>query len=63
LPPENWPSAGIQRVTITLERRAADVEPAMSVRDIEFEVRYLMGKAHRRDNNDADLGQVNWGNL
>ena len=63
LPPKNWPSAGIQRVTITLERRAADVEPAMSVRDIEFEVRYLMGKAHRRDNNDADLGQVNWGNL
>jgi hypothetical protein len=63
LSPEQWPPAGHQILEVLLEHRAPDAAPAVTIRDVEFDVQYLMGRAHRRSHNDPDLGQTTEGNL
>ena len=57
-PPESlWPRLGDNRVTVRLLERTADTAPDIAVRDVELEVRYLMGRAFHRGYVDGDLGQ------
>jgi hypothetical protein len=51
----HWPRKGENRVQITLKGRDPDVTPGVSVRDVEMEIRYLMGKNFHRDH-EPDLG-------
>jgi hypothetical protein len=52
-----WPRQGANRVTVRLLERADDVIPEISLRDVELEIKYLMGKAYHRGYVDPDLGQ------
>ena len=58
-PPEMWPTVGENRVEVRLVERAQDVIDTVTLRDVEVEVRYLMGRAFHRGLVDTDLGRYN----
>ena len=53
---EHWPVQGKNTLEVTLLERDPGVLPNVTVRDVEMEVKYLMGKNFHRDFVDADLG-------
>ena len=55
LDPDHWPWQGENTLEITLLARNSDVTPPIYIRDVELEVKYLMGK-HFHRGQDLDLG-------
>lgn len=55
LNPDHWPRQGENTLEITLLARNSDVTPPIYIRDVELEVKYLMGK-HFHRGQDLDLG-------
>ena len=53
---EHWPVRGPNALEVTLLERDPDVTPQVQLRDVELEVKYLMGKNYHRGFVDADLG-------
>ncbi len=53
---EHWPQKGHNNVEVTLLERDPDVTPQVRLRDVELEIKYLMGKNFHRDFVDPDLG-------
>ena len=53
---EHWPVQGRNTVEVTLLERDPDVTPLVHLRDVELEIKYLMGKNYHRSFVDADLG-------
>ena len=53
---ESWPLKGSNTLEVTLLARDPDVTPQIYVRDVELEIKYLMGKHFHRGFVDADLG-------
>jgi hypothetical protein len=51
----HWPVRGANNLEIALLRRDPDVTPPIYVRDVELDVKYLMGKRFARGQ-DPDLG-------
>ncbi len=60
LPREHWPMQGKNRIEVTLTRRDPDLTPAIVLRDVEMEIKYLMGKNFHRGQ-DRDLGPARGG--
>ena len=52
---DHWPQLGDNTIEVTLDRRDPDITPTLQLRDVEMEIRYLMGRHHYRDE-DPDLG-------
>jgi hypothetical protein len=55
LDPDHWPRNGKNTLEVTLTRRDPDVTPQIFLRDVEMEIKYLMGKNFHRGQ-DPDLG-------
>jgi uncharacterized lipoprotein YddW (UPF0748 family) len=55
LDPEHWPKRGPNELEVTLQERDPDVVPPLVLRDVELEIKYLMGKTFRGEQ-EADLG-------
>ena len=55
LDPNHWPKMGKNEIEVTLARRDPDALPMVSIRDVELEIKYLMGKNFHRGQ-DLDLG-------
>jgi hypothetical protein len=55
LGPEHWPRQGQNAFEVTLLERDPDVVPPVVLRDVEMEIKYLMGKNFRRWQ-EEDLG-------
>ena len=53
---DNWPKQGKNSIEVTLNKRDPDITPALQLRDIEIETRYLMGRNYYRSSEDTDLG-------
>ena len=53
---DHWPVKGPNSLAVTLTERDPDVMAQVQIRDVELEIRYLMGKNHHRGFVDADLG-------
>ena len=53
----NWPKKGKNILAITLTRRDPSVIPQIFVRDVELDIKYLLGKNFHRGQ-DPDLGEV-----
>ena len=53
---EHWPRQGENTLEVTLLERDPDVTPQVVVRDVELEIKYLMGKSFHRGYVDPDLG-------
>ena len=53
---DTWPVCGDNVVSVKLLARDAAVTPTLSLRDVELEVRYLMGRHFHRAFVDPDLG-------
>jgi hypothetical protein len=54
---EYWPKQGKNTFEVTLTCRDADVTPPVTLRDVELEIKYLMGKNFHRDQiEDPELG-------
>ena len=53
---EHWPVKGSNSLEVTLLERDPDVTPQIGLRDVELDIRYLMGKNYHRGFVDADLG-------
>ena len=53
---DHWPAMGHNTVEVTLLERDPDVTPQVHLRDVELEIKYLMGKNYHRSFVDADLG-------
>ena len=53
---DHWPRNGANRMEITLLERDPEVTKPITVRDLELETRYLMGKNFHREYVDPDLG-------
>jgi hypothetical protein len=53
---EYWPVRGLTKVEVVLESRDPDVVPGLQLRDVELEIKYLMGKNFHRGFIDPDLG-------
>ena len=51
----HWPRKGNNKVEVCLEKRDPGVVPEVFVRDVELEIKYLMGKNFHRGQ-DIDLG-------
>ena len=52
---EHWPVQGTNSLEMALKHRDADIVPHLAVRDVELNIKYLMGKNfHRTD--DVELG-------
>jgi hypothetical protein len=52
---EHWPNQGKNVAEVTLTRRDPGVTPQIYLRDVELEIKYLMGKNFHRGQ-DSDLG-------
>ena len=52
----HWPVRGSNSLQVTLHQRDPEVTPQIGVRDVELDVKYLMGKNYHRGFVDADLG-------
>ena len=50
-----WPPQGLNTLGVTLLDRDLDVTPSIYIRDVEFEVKYLMGK-HFHHRHELDVG-------
>ena len=50
-----WPKKGRNTLEVALLRRDRHVTPQIDVRDVELEIKYLMGKNYHRGQ-DPDLG-------
>jgi hypothetical protein len=55
LDPEHWPKQGRNTLEVTLLSRDPDVVPPVVLRDVEVEIKYLMGRNFRRWQ-EEDLG-------
>ena len=53
---DHWPAKGGNSLEITMLERDPDVLTAIYVRDVELEIKYLMGKSFHRGFVDPDLG-------
>ncbi len=53
----HWPRKGKNTLEVTLTQRDPDVTPQIFLRDVELEVKYLLGKSFHRGQ-DPDLGEV-----
>ncbi len=53
---DNWPQKGDNRLTVTLLDRDAAVLGSVGFRDVELEIKYLMGRSSPRGFVDPDLG-------
>ena len=53
---EHWPQKGNNTLEITLLERDPDVTTQIQVRNVELEIKYLMGKNFHRGYVDPDLG-------
>ena len=53
---DSWTLKGSNSLEVTLLARDPDVTPQIYVRDVELEIKYLMGKHFHRGFVDADLG-------
>ena len=51
----HWPRRGHNNLEVTLVQRVSGVTPQVYVRDVELEIKYLMGKNYNRGQ-DPDLG-------
>ena len=56
LPKEFWPSKGKNTLEVTNLKRDDDIVNLPELRDVEFEIKYLMGKNYHRSFVDEDLG-------
>ena len=56
LTPETWPHRGDNTLETTLIERDAAVLGSVSLRDVELEIKYLMGRSFHRGYVDPDLG-------
>ena len=62
LPNEFWPSKGKNTLEITNLKRDEDIVHLPELRDVEFEIKYLMGKNYHRSFVDEDLGPYEFAN-
>ena len=53
---EHWPARGFNEFEVTLLVRDPDVTPPIILRDVELDIKYLMGKNYHRGFVDPDLG-------
>ena len=53
----HWPRKGSNTLEITLTQRDPDITPQIFLRDLELDIKYLMGKNFHRGQ-DPDLGEV-----
>ena len=53
---DHWPVQGENALEVTLLERDPDVLDEVSLRDVELEIKYLMGKSFHRGFVDPDLG-------
>ena len=53
--PGHWPVPGANTLRVILRFRDPDVTPQLYIRDVETEIKYLMGKNYDRGQDD-DLG-------
>lgn len=51
----DWPRRGENKLQVYLLERDPDVTPGVYIRDVELEIRYLMGRSFHRMT-DPDLG-------
>ena len=56
LPESHWPRQGGNTLSVTLLERDEVVPPARALRDVELEIKYLLGKSFQRGFVDPDLG-------
>ena len=54
---DHWPKKGKNSLEVTLLHRDPEALPPVTVRDVEMETKYLMGKNYHRGE-DLDLGEV-----
>ena len=52
----HWPQQGENELEVTLLERDLDVLGNVSLRDVELELKYLMGRSFHRGDVDSDLG-------
>ena len=62
LPKEFWPSKGKNTLEVSNLKRDEDIGPKPELRDVEFEIKYLMGKNYHRSFVDEDLGPYEFAN-
>ena len=53
---DHWPQQGVNELEITLEHRDTILTMDAAVRDVELDIKYLMGKSFHRGFVDQDLG-------
>lgn len=53
---DHWPRKGKNKLEVTLVEKDADVLSRLALRDVELEIKYLMGKSFHRGYVDPDLG-------
>lgn len=53
---EAWPHRGDNALEVTLVKRDTEVVGPVSLRDVELEIKYLMGRSFPRGYVDPDLG-------
>ena len=53
---DHWPVKVSNNLDVTLLERDPDVTPQIALRDVEMEIKYLMGKSYHREFVDRDLG-------
>ena len=53
---DHWPVTGANELEVALLARDPDITPQIAVRDVELDIKYLMGKNYHRGFVDADLG-------
>ncbi len=53
---KHWPLRGRNTVEVMLTQRDPDVTPQIHLRDVELEIKYLLGKNFHRGEADPDLG-------
>ncbi|MBM3263928.1 MAG: hypothetical protein FJY97_10955 [candidate division Zixibacteria bacterium] len=56
------PVKGANNLSVTLTHRVGGLKPELVLRDVELEIKYLMGKHYHRGQ-DPDLGSVEWWNM
>ena len=58
----HWPQPGDNTLEVTLLKRDPDIIPECYIRDVELEIKYLMGK-HFHRGQDADLGPYEYSGI
>ena len=57
---DNWPIQGKNTLEVTLLKRDPDLTSSVSVKHVELETKYLMGKNYYHGRVDPDLGSYNY---